>query len=159
VDGVVVRRTNALNGRLRTCGKARIDDGQRDREINAVAQSVGKERNRLIDLQIDAVRGCDQILLDVRIGRSRIVLEDARDVVEIDSIQAVEAEVLIRESEKHLVLTDGFRAFGEDRSEARRRSRIDSERRIERIGEARRRRRNRQRVQLAGKRAVEGREV
>src|SRR5262249_15086832 len=61
--------------------------------------------------------------------------------------------------EEDLVLTDGLGALGEDGAEARRGPRVNADRRIERVGEARRRRRNGQRVQLAGERAVEGREV
>src|SRR4029450_9665648 len=90
----------------------------------------------------------------------RIVMrEDRWDVVQIHTLNRVERQSLIREADRNAPGTDRFKALGENRAEAGGRALEDAEARIELVGESGRRRRERERDDLAGERCAELREL
>ena len=150
-----------------------VQNGNRNRDVKTIGDAKGRDANKLIHPQIDAVLRTDDIFLEDRltVGRTghdrhwvakfrfAFVLKDGAEVFQVDAVDLVEIEILIAEPDKELVLADRVGSLGQNRSEAFGLTRHNTQGRIEREQKARNRGRDGQVADLRADFGVERRKA
>ena len=125
------------------------------RHVEVVGHAVGDEAPPIGVTSESIAVDCRNDVLTAAAQFGVVMREYGRHRLQVHALDRIERQPLIGEAERHAAGADGVRAFGEDGTEARRRSREYAEARIELIGEARRRRGQGQRHDLTRQRGAE----
>ena len=147
-------RADPANGRIGCDDDVGRDVRHGDRYVQIVRDAVGDERSRTTDLGVDRV-DCRNDVLTPATQLGVVVREYRRHRLQVYVLDRIERETLIGETDRHTARADGVRAFGEDGTEARSRTREHAEPRVELIGEPRGRSGQWQRDDLTGQRGAE----
>ena len=106
--------------------------GQGDGDVKAIGDPVCKVGHRLAHLNIEGVFGGNDVLLEFDV-RGGLVLEQRGNFLDIESIEAIEIEVLKADAGEEFILANGLGAFGEDRTKALTGTRVDTETGVEAV--------------------------
>ena len=153
-----VGRPDPADDRVGNDREVGVDQGHRQRHVEAVGQPVRQERDELRHASVDRVGRRHEIapaaaLLEAVVG------EDGRHPIEVHTFNRVEAELLERGSRGEALGANRLGPLGEDRSEAHGRPVEDAEVGVEPVGEARGWRRQWGGSELSGQGDVELREA